>query len=89
MNKMMFMGMLCFMPFCHLCAASTDDAQLEQLEEEEREMQSRARFAEDEADRLEFQDWIGYREHIEEYERYKNEAQVLQDKIDQMKHKKN
>jgi len=87
MNKSLFVALVCCIPFCTALygAPNANNTKIEQLEEEKRVMQSRADFAGREADRLMFQDWLGYRAHLEAQTRYLNEVKVLQEKIDQLK----
>ena len=78
---------VCCMPMNSAYAAISqeNEAEIERLEEGKRILQSRADFAGREADRIMFQDWLGYRTHLEAQERYENEAKILQEKIDQLK----
>lgn len=81
-----------FVPLQGYAASSTQsldkEVQIQQLEAEKRILETRANYASREADRLMFQDWLGYRTHIEEETRYRNEIKALDERIQQLKAEK-
>lgn len=89
MQRLIFSILYAMLTCFALQAATTSNAdidkQIEQLEEQKKAAQSQADFSSEEAERLQFQDWLGYREQLEEEERYRNQAKAIQEQIDQLK----
>ncbi len=95
MKRSLLFCMFCIMPTAVYSiektaqyeSAADIDAEIARLEEQKRVMKARADSAGRDASRLMFQDWIGYRFHVEEESRYRTEVTILENKIAALKAK--
>jgi len=61
------------------------DQAIQMLEERDKVLQARIRYQSSEAERLLFEDWIDYQEHIKAMEQAQQEAKLVEAKIDELK----
>ena len=61
------------------------DQAIQVLEERDKVLRARARYQSSEAERLLFEDWIDYQEHIKAMEKAEQEAKLVEMKIDALK----